>query len=77
MVPAIRARALKVAGPPPEWPVPLLRSSFEAVLALEYILESDYRQRSLAWLVSYIHPAHIRTSLAGEVAKGVWLNGGH
>lgn len=37
--------------------VPLLRTSFEALLAIEYIVEdrSKYIQRSLAWLVSYAH----------------------
>jgi hypothetical protein len=37
--------------------IPLLRSSFEALLALEYILENetDYGQRSLAWVVGYVH----------------------
>ena len=37
--------------------IPLLRSSFEAVLALHYILEteSEYVRRSLSWLCGYIH----------------------
>lgn len=37
--------------------IPLVRSSFEAVLSLEYILEepTKYEQRSLSWLVGYIH----------------------
>jgi hypothetical protein len=37
--------------------IPLLRSSFEALLSLQYILESEseYGQRSLAWLVGYVH----------------------
>lgn len=37
--------------------VPLLRSSFEALISLEYILEndSDYAKRSLSWLVGYTH----------------------
>jgi hypothetical protein len=37
--------------------IPLIRSSFEALLAIEYILENDanYTQRSLAWLVGYVH----------------------
>ncbi len=30
--------------------VPLLRSSFEAFLSLKYILQQDYRRRSLSWL---------------------------
>ena len=35
----------------------LLRSSFEATLYIEYILEkeSEYVERSLAWLVGYVH----------------------
>lgn len=35
----------------------LLRSSFEAVLSIEFILEkeSEYPRRSLAWLVAYVH----------------------
>lgn len=35
--------------------IPILRSSFEALLALEFILEDEttYRSRSLAWLVNY------------------------
>lgn len=37
--------------------IPLVRSSFEALLAMEYILENhqEYEQRSLSWLVGYIH----------------------
>lgn len=37
--------------------VPILRSSFEALLALEYILESDsvYVLRSLSWLAGYVN----------------------
>ena len=37
--------------------VPILRSTFEAVLGLEYILqsESSYVQRSLSWLAVYAH----------------------
>jgi len=35
--------------------VPLLRSSFEALLAIRYILEADYQQRSLSWIVGYVH----------------------
>src|SRR4030042_254458 len=35
--------------------VPLVRSSFEAVLAMEYILEADYRRRAFAWMVGYAH----------------------
>jgi hypothetical protein len=37
--------------------VPLLRSTFEALLALEYICETkeDYVRRSLSWLLCYNH----------------------
>jgi hypothetical protein len=37
--------------------VPLLRSAFEALLSIQYILktEQDYGRRALAWLVGYIH----------------------
>jgi hypothetical protein len=32
----------------------LLRSSFEAILTIDYILEKDYRKRAFAWLVCYV-----------------------
>jgi hypothetical protein len=37
--------------------IPLVRSSFEALLSIEYILENekDYIRRSLSWLVGYVH----------------------
>lgn len=37
--------------------VPLIRSSFEALISMEYVLEDDaqYVTRSLAWLVDYLH----------------------
>ena len=37
--------------------VPLIRSSFEALVSMEYMLESDaqYGARSLAWFVDYFH----------------------
>jgi len=35
--------------------IPLLRSSFEALLTIEYILEGDYQRRAFAWLVCYVH----------------------
>lgn len=37
--------------------MPLVRSAFEAVISMEYIVEAvgDYRARSLAWLVDYVH----------------------
>lgn len=40
----------------PDPAIPLLRSCFEAMLAVEYILESrkDYTRRALAWLVGHV-----------------------
>ena len=35
--------------------IPLLRSSFEAQLAIDYITATQYGQRSFAWLVAYVH----------------------
>jgi len=35
--------------------IPLVRSSFEALLSIKYILEADYVRRSLSWLVDYAH----------------------
>jgi len=35
--------------------IPLLRSSFEALVTIDYILEAEYQQRSFAWLVQYVH----------------------
>jgi hypothetical protein len=35
--------------------IPLLRSSFEALLTIDYIVETDYQQRAFAWLVYYVH----------------------
>jgi len=32
-----------------------LRSLFEALLSIEYLVERDYKQRSGAWLVHYMH----------------------
>ncbi len=45
--------ALKYCCPTPA--IPLLRSSFEALISIEYILENetDYSNRSLAWLAQY------------------------
>ena len=34
--------------------MPLVRSSFETQLYMEYILEANYVQRSLAWLTNYV-----------------------
>lgn len=35
--------------------LPLLRSTLEALLSLEYMLKEDYKRRSLSWLCSYVH----------------------
>lgn len=35
--------------------IPLLRSSFEAQLTIDYLLEADYQRRAFAWLVEYAH----------------------
>ena len=35
--------------------IPLLRSSFDAQLGIDYILEEEYKQRSFAWMVGYVH----------------------
>ncbi len=35
--------------------IPLLRSSFEALVTIDYILEAEYQQRSFSWLVQYVH----------------------
>ena len=35
--------------------IPLLRSSFEALLAIDYILQADYQRRSFAWMLGYVH----------------------
>jgi len=34
--------------------LPLVRSSFEALLSIQYILEADYSTRSLCWLAGYV-----------------------
>ena len=34
---------------------PLLRSMFEALVAIEYMTERDYTRRSYAWMVGYVH----------------------
>ena len=35
--------------------IPCLRSSFEALLAIKYILQSDYKTRSAAYMVGHVH----------------------
>ena len=45
--------------------IPLLRSSFEASLSLEYLLASDYTRRALAWYCDQIH-GRIRIAQLGD-----------
>jgi len=35
--------------------LPLLRSSFESFLSIQFILEKDYTQRALSWALSYLY----------------------
>ena len=35
--------------------IPLLRSEFEAMITIDYILEADYSHRAFAWLVGYVY----------------------
>jgi hypothetical protein len=59
--------------------IPLLRSSFEALLSLEYILDKQSQQRSFAWLSMYTHrrlTAYRRLDPANpeyKVLEGLWL----
>ncbi len=58
--------------------VPLLRTSFEASLAIEYLVEdkSNYVQRSLAWLVGYTHNRlDSLESLDPSTKKGMQVKG--
>jgi len=53
--------------------VPLVRSSFEAVLGMEHILEGDYRRRAFAWMAGYAHAKlglYERFDLATPQGKG-------
>jgi hypothetical protein len=53
--------------------VPLIRSSFEALISMEYIVEDDarYLTRSLAWLVDYVHQRlHLYESLDPSTSRG-------
>jgi len=51
--------------------LPLLRSMLECFLALEYIHQQDYEQRSLAWLCAYIHQEiDIRETIDPSTEKG-------
>jgi hypothetical protein len=67
--------------------IPILRSMFETLLGLEYILESKttYVQRSLSWLAAYVHrriatyDAMLRDSQRGKqfqasVRKDKWID---
>jgi hypothetical protein len=50
---------------------PLLRSAFEALLSLRYIVRDDYRHRSLAWLADYTRSRLAEYDLAdSETAHG-------
>lgn len=54
-------------------PIPailLLRSSFEAQLAIDYILEADYQRRSFAWLVEYLHHRLNQYRMLGPSQQG-------
>ena len=53
--------------------VPLIRSSFEALISMEYIVEDDaqYVARSLAWLVDYLHQRlDLHESLDPSTSRG-------
>lgn len=53
---------------------PVIRSSFEALLSIEYILESDetYCERALSWLVNHFHNSRkFLETLIPETGKGV------
>ena len=60
-----------IRGSCPTPAIPLLRSQFEALLSMDYILESreHYTKRSLSWLVGYIHDqldAHDRSDASTD-----------
>jgi len=60
---------IKQSAPTPG--VLLLRSMFEAILSIEYILESDYVQRSLSWLTFYaLHQLKISEEMDPETNAG-------
>lgn len=53
--------------------IPLLRSSFEALISIEYIVETEenYLKRSLSWLVEYIYERiHYYESLDASTIRG-------
>jgi hypothetical protein len=62
-----------ISNASPSAGLPLLRSSFEALLALEFILENDehYQTRSLAWLTGYvIETLRVYSSLLPKTIEG-------
>ena len=62
-----------VSNAAPSCALPLLRSTFESLLFLEYILEDDeqYQKRSLAWLVFYLKSKlHSYNSLLPKTNEG-------
>jgi hypothetical protein len=50
--------------------IPTLRSAFEGRLSLEYMLEDDYRNRSLAWLCVYSHEKMRTYALVDPTTSG-------
>jgi hypothetical protein len=62
-----------VSNASPSASIPLLRSSFEALLALEFILEDNerYESRSLSWLAGYVRDTiRIYRSLLTKTSEG-------
>jgi len=62
-----------VSNASPNASIPLLRSSFEALLALEFILEDNehYELRSLSWLAGYVRRTiQIYSSLLPQTIEG-------
>lgn len=62
-----------VSNASPSASIPLLRSSFEALLALEFILEDNdhYESRSLSWLAGYVRDTiRIYSSLLAKTVEG-------
>jgi len=62
-----------IAGACPVPAIPILRSAFEALLSLEYILEdnANYDRRSLSWLAGYLNKRIASyQSLLSNTARG-------
>jgi hypothetical protein len=59
---------------------PLARSAFEALLSIEYILDSDYVRRSLSWLAVYVHnriklhESFDPSTPRGQAFQRAWVN---